>query len=148
MKTNVNLVSNSATVFACLPDGKVDRCNVDNYPAENPAYIKRDGFRMNDVSLLDRLSYDLNVDNDMVSIVASRVKEMKLDSRQDLSERDMIRMLRPSYVQTASEIKRWEEQVYQDFSSTMTQQEVDSLSSEVNNTSDVVEANVESKEVS
>ena len=116
MKRNVNLQGS----FFCpvMPRRYQDNlniisCGVDNYPADNPAYRKRDGFRCSDVALLDSLSYDYQVDSDLVKIVSSRVKELQSIPASNLTEEQMLRCLRPSWVQTASEIKRWDEEVYQ-----------------------------------
>lgn len=115
-------------------DGSVIGCRVDKFPSDNPAYKKHDGFRMNDVSLLDRLSFGMNYDEDLARIVASRVREIPKDNTADLSEKDMIALLRPSYVQTASEVQQWDEKVYQYVNDTMniSPENVDSVVKEVN----------------
>lgn len=122
MKKNVNRVSVSVIPLFTYPDGTPITCQVDNFPADNPAYKKVDGFRCNDVSLLDRLSFDQSFDSDLAKIVASRVKEFKNDESSNMSEQQLLHTLRPSWVQTASEVKNWEEQVYQYVSTLSTEQ--------------------------
>lgn len=125
MKKNVNLCPSYRTMNRCFDNGEVIQCRVDKFPSDNPAYKKRDGFRMNDVSLLDRLSFGLNYDEDLARIVASRVRELPKDKPSNMSESDMMALLRPSYVQTASEIKEWDERVYQFVNDTMSVKEED-----------------------
>ena len=125
MKINVNRIGSKPILNQHFPDGSVIACRVDKFPSDNPAYKKRDGFRMNDVSLLDRLSFGMNFDEDLARIVASRVKELPKDEQSNLSEQDMIALLRPAYVQTASEIKEWDERVYHFVNDTMSVKEDD-----------------------
>lgn len=113
MKHNVNISYSLGVIPRVYPDKKVISCPVDNFPVDNPAYRKRDGFRCNDVSLLDRLSFDLSFDPDLARIIASRVKEMPSDSQSNMTEEQLVRTMRPSWCQTASEMKRYDEQVYQ-----------------------------------
>ena len=122
MKKNVNRVSVSVIPLFTYSDGTPITCQVDNFPADNPAYKKADGFRCNDVSLLDRLSFDQSFDSDLAKIVASRVKEFKNDESPNMSEHQLLHTLRPSWVQTASEVKNWEEQVFQYVSTLSTEQ--------------------------
>ena len=126
MRKNINIRCNNSVFPAVFKDTKKPiPCRVDNFPADNPAYIKRDGFRCNDVSLLDRLSFNQNVDSDLVKIIASRVREVPKDNVDNhLSERQLINCLRPSWCQTPSEIKLFDEQVYQ-FMSTQDIEDVD-----------------------
>ena len=139
MKVNVNRIGCKPILNQHFNDGSLIACRVDKFPSDNPSYKKRDGFRMNDVSLLDRLSFGMNFDEDLARIVASRVKEMPKDDVSNLSEQDMMALLRPAYVQTASEIKEWDERVYQYVNDTMSvkvedvQSVVDSANSSVVN---------------
>lgn len=125
MKFNVNRIGSQPILCQHLPDGALIQCRVDKFPSDNPAYKKRDGFRMNDVSLLDRLSFGMNFDEDLARIVASRVKELPKDENSNLSEKDLMALLRPAYVQTASEVKEWDERVYQYVNETMSVKEED-----------------------
>lgn len=124
-------------------------CPVDNFPADNPAYIKRDGFRCNDVSLLDRLSFSSNFDSDIARIVASRIHEMRVpDGNDNLTDEQKLILLRPAKFQTASEIKAWDEHVYQFMSTSTAGIDFNDVKVE-NETSDVVNAtdvNIEASE--
>lgn len=143
MRKNVNIRCNNSVYPAVFQDTKKPiPCRVDNFPADNPAYLKRDGFRCNDVSLLDRLSFNQNVDSDLVKLIASRIREVPKDNvNPDLSEKQLVNCLRPSWCQTPSEIKYFDEQVFQymntqeveDFDVKSAVEDVNSESSVVNN---------------
>lgn len=113
MRKNVNTVSSGFVVSRFFEDGVKIKANVDNFPVDCPAYKKSDGFRCNDVSLLDRLSFDLNIDTDLAKMIASRVKELPKEPESTLTDDQKMATLRPAWVQTASEIKRFDEQIYQ-----------------------------------
>lgn len=113
MRKNVNTIAAGFTVSRFFEDGTKIKANVDNFPVDCPAYKKTDGFRCNDVSLLDRISFDLNIDTDLTKIIASRVKELPKEPESTLNDDQKMATLRPAWVQTASEIKRFDEQVYQ-----------------------------------
>lgn len=148
MKKNVNLVSshNSAIHPLVYPDGSPVVCQVDNFPCDNPAYKKTDGFRCNDVSLLDRLSFDQSFDTDLAKIVASRVKEFKKEDSPNMSEEQLLKTLRPAWCQTASEVKIWEESVYQ-YVSTFTNDSVkESITESVESQQENVESDIKTDE--
>lgn len=113
MRKNVNIIAAGFTVSRFFEDGAKIKANVDNFPVDCPAYKKTDGFRCNDVSLLDRISFDLNIDTDLAKMIAARVKELPKEPESTLTDDQKMATLRPAWVQTASEIKRFDEQVYQ-----------------------------------
>lgn len=118
MRKNVNTIAAGFTVSRFFEDGTKIKANVDNFPVDCPAYKKTDGFRCNDVSLLDRISFDLNIDTDLAKMIAARVKELPKEPESTLNDDQKMATLRPAWVQTASEIKRFDEQVYQYISTT------------------------------
>lgn len=145
MKKNVNISPVNRHFVLKFADGSPRLNNVDNFPADNPAYKKRDGWRCNDISLLDRLSFSQQVDDDFVKIVSSRVREISSKANNNLSEEQLVRTLRPSWCQTASEVKDWSERVYQYMNSTADAQVSDDTVKE--QVSEVLEsASVESSE--
>lgn len=113
MKVNVNRRCAHRPLKKRFSDGSLVLCRVDNFPADNPQYVKEDGFRRSDISLLDRMSFGMQVDDDMLRIVSSRVREIKSQPANNLSESQLIATLRPAWVQTAAEIKSYDEAVYQ-----------------------------------
>lgn len=119
MKKNVNFgVRIAITPIVYADNNKPVLLAVDNFPGQNPAYKKPNGFRCNDISLLDRLSYRQDLDEDLAKIVAGRVKEISTIKDSSLTPEQMLRTLRPSWVQTAAEVRDWEEDVFEYMSTT------------------------------
>lgn len=111
MKHNLNLTR--ADFFVpTLSDNKVISLPVDNFPCQDPSFYKQDGFPRTDIGILDRFSTE-HMDKELFDIVASRMQELQSNPDDGLSDAQKLRLLKPAYIQTASETAFYEEHVYQ-----------------------------------
>lgn len=96
-----------------LPDNSLRSLPIDQFIVSDKSMYKSDGFPRSDVSLLDRFNKS-NVDPDLVNQVAARMQEISADeSMKDFSDDMKLKLLRPAWCQTASEMAAFSEQVYQ-----------------------------------
>lgn len=133
MRKNVNVVSVESFI-PTFSDGSTIVCQVDQFPVKDPSLFKENGFPRSDVSIIDRMS-TLNMDKDLIEHISSRFSDVSVKSPYEgMSDDEMLRVLRPAYVQTATEYKHYTEQVYQ-----FMKEKSDSLrkSEEVTSTEDV-----------
>lgn len=134
MRKNLNNVSTEAYI-PIFADGSVIVCQVDQFPVKDPSLFKENGFPRTDIGIIDRMS-TLNMDKDLIDHISSRFTDMSVKSPYEgMSDDEMLRVLRPAYVQTATEYKHYTEQVYQ-----FMREKSESLrkSEEVTSTEDVV----------
>lgn len=93
-----------------LPDGIIKSCPVDDFPVKDKSQYKSNGFPRTDMSILDRFSRS-HVSREQIEIIASRLEEIKAQPDNGMSDEEKLRVLRPSWVQTASEYAVYESMV-------------------------------------
>lgn len=112
MRKNVNFIP----TFGYIPkfdDGSVICCQVDQFPVKDKSMFKDNGFPRSDIGIVDRMS-TLNMDKDLIEHVSNRMMDLSAESPyKGMSDDEMLRVLRPAFVQTATEYKEYTEQVYQ-----------------------------------
>lgn len=112
MRKNINL----QPTFGYIPkfaDGSVIVCQVDQFPVKDKSLFKDNGFPRSDIGIVDRMS-TLHMDKDLIEHVSSRMMDLSAESPyKGMSDDEMLRVLRPAFVQTATEYKEYTEQVYQ-----------------------------------
>lgn len=112
MRKNVNY-GYAPAYIPKFPDGSTLVCQVDQFPVKDPSLFKENGFPRTDIAIVERMSA-LNVDRDLMNQIASRMMDTSAESPyKGMSDDEMLRVLRPAYVQTATEYKYYTEQVYQ-----------------------------------
>lgn len=107
---NVNLQRVSFYI-PCFGDGVVQTLPVDDFPVKDKSNYKVNGFPRSDMSILDRFSRS-NVSREQIEMIASRLMELQAQKDDGLSDDEKLKVLRPSWVQTASEYAQYEEMVY------------------------------------
>lgn len=112
MRKNFNTAPNRAFSARRSPDGVLCELAIDQFPGANPAYKKANGFRASDISVLERFS-TTNHDQSEIDLVAARIQEIRKSPQNHLTDDELLRTLKPAWVQTASEVKYYEEQVFQ-----------------------------------
>lgn len=112
MRKNLNLTP----TFGYIPkfaDGTVICCQVDQFPVKDLSLFKENGFPRSDIGIIDRMNAS-DVDPDLVKQISARMMDTSCRSPYDgMSDEEMLKVLRPAYVQTATEVKFFEESVYQ-----------------------------------
>lgn len=111
MRKNLNLAPPVCIHPAKFDDGVVIPLNVDNFPCANPAYVKKNGFRANDISVLERFS-TAHHDQSEIDIVAARIKELQKSPANNMTDEQLLKTLKPAWVQTASELTYFNERMY------------------------------------
>lgn len=112
MRKNVNLVPTSGYIPR-FEDGSVISCQVDQFPVKDKSLFKDNGFPRSDIGIVDRMS-TLNMDKDLIEHVSNRMMDLSAESPyKGMTDDEMLRVLRPAFVQTATEYKEYTEQVYQ-----------------------------------
>lgn len=112
MRKNVNLVPTSGYIPK-FEDGTVICCQVDQFPVKDKSMFKDNGFPRSDIGIVDRMS-TLNMDKDLIEHVSNRMMDLSAESPyKGMSDDEMLHVLRPAFVQTATEYKEYTEQVYQ-----------------------------------
>lgn len=107
---NVNL-QRVSFYTPCFGDGVVQTLPVDDFPVKDKSNYKINGFPRSDMSILDRFSRS-NVSREQIEMIASRLQELQAQKDDGLSDDEKLKVLRPSWVQTASEYAQYEEMVY------------------------------------
>lgn len=111
MKKNVNVTP----LFGYIPhfeDGSVIVCQVDQFAVKDPSLFKENGFPRTDIGIIDRMSSS-DVDPDIISHISQRMVDISSHSPYDgMTDEEMLRVLRPANVQTATEFKFYSESVY------------------------------------
>lgn len=111
MRKNVNLKTTSSYI-PLFGDGSVVVCQVDQFPVKDKSLFKENGFPRSDIGIIDRLS-TLNMDRDLIEQISARMMDTSVRSPYEgLSDDEMLRVLRPANVQTATEYKFYSESVY------------------------------------
>lgn len=95
-----------------LPDGSMETLPVDQFPVSDVSLYKRNGFPASDIILLDRFSREHH-SKEEIELIASRLEEIKANPSNKMSDADLLRVLKPSWAQTSSEVAQFEESVYQ-----------------------------------
>lgn len=112
MRKNVNLIPTLGYIPK-FDDGSVICCQVDQFPVKDKSMFKDNGFPRSDIGIVDRMS-TLNMDKDLIEHVSNRMMDLSAESPyKGMSDDEMLRVLRPAFVQTATEYKEYTEQVYQ-----------------------------------
>lgn len=133
MRKNVNY-GYAPAYIPKFQDGTTLVCQVDQFPVKDSSLFKENGFPRTDIGIVERMS-SLNVDRDLLNQIASRMMDTSVQSPYNgMSDDEMLRVLRPAYVQTATEYKYYVQQVY----------EIMSERSESVKTSDATDVSVES----
>lgn len=92
-------------------DGVIQKLPVDDFPVKDTSNYKINGFPRSDMSILDRFSRS-NVSREQIEMIATRLQELQAQPDDGLSDAEKLKVLRPSWVQTASEYAQYEEMVY------------------------------------
>lgn len=92
-------------------DGLRDVLPIDGFPLSDHSLLKADGWPMSDIGILDRYSRDQNIDQEEIARVAARLEVIKAQPRQNKSDDELLRELRPAWVQTAAEFADYDEAV-------------------------------------
>lgn len=103
MIRNVNLLV-PAVIYSTMADGQLASLPIDDFPVKDKSLYTPAGFPRSAIGLLDRLSRD-NASEEEIKFVASRLQEIKSSPRNDLSDEQILRCIRPSWVQTATEYR-------------------------------------------
>lgn len=112
MRKNVNLIPTLGYIPK-FEDGSVISCQVDQFPVKDKSMFKDNGFPRSDIGIVDRMS-TLNMDKDLIEHVSNRMMDLSAESPyKGMTDDEMLRVLRPAFVQTATEYKEYTEQVYQ-----------------------------------
>lgn len=129
---NVNLFRYTP-ILPMFDDGQVLRLPVDQFPCSNQSLLKDDGFPANEIDILDRFSRGASIDDDLIKIIAKRLEEVNSDEDNGLTIEQKIRVLKPSWVQTAAEYAEYSERVYQYLSETssISQEQADKVVEQV-----------------
>lgn len=108
---NVNL-SGTNFLFPVLSDGKPLVNSVDQFPVSDKSLYKRDGWPMSDIGILERYSRDSNISQAEIDSIARRLEYIKSEPSNNKSDEELLRTLRPAWVQTASEFKDYESMLF------------------------------------
>lgn len=111
MRTNIKHFARPVP-FKKLSDGSVMSLPVDQFPVSDVSLYKRNGFPASDIILLDRFSREHH-SKEEIELIASRLEEIKEQPRNKMSDAELLRVLKPSWAQTSSEMAQYEESVYQ-----------------------------------
>lgn len=111
MRTNIKHFARTVP-FKKLSDGSVMSLPVDQFPVSDVSLYKRNGFPASDIILLDRFSREHH-SKEEIELIASRLEEIKEQPRNKMSDAELLRVLKPSWAQTSSEMAQYEESVYQ-----------------------------------
>lgn len=112
MRKNLNLIATSSFIPK-FEDGSIIACQVDQFPVKDPSLFKENGFPRTDIGIIDRMS-TLNMDPDLLNQISSRMMDVSCRSPYEgMTDDEMLRVLRPACVQTATEYKFYSESVYQ-----------------------------------
>lgn len=107
MKYNRNLVVQRFE-FDRFSDGTVKSLPVDDFPVSDRSLYNDSGWPMSDISILDRFSRE-HRDRGEIERIARRLEELSGDDvNKGKTDEQLIRELRPHWVQTASEYAEYE----------------------------------------
>lgn len=97
-----------------FPDGTVKVLSVDNFPVSNNGVYNDQGWPMSDIGILDRFSRE-HRSKEELELVASRLEEIRAAQPDNSGKSDaqILREIRPSWVQTAAEELDYERYVLQ-----------------------------------